>query len=618
MSDVGRRDLAFFGAAAAILAAFCRRALWSSSACLMNFGDLYAYHYPLRHAAASALQAGRLPFWNAYIFSGLPLAANPQAVLFYPPAILGYVFPLSAALTWDMYLHWLCAWLGWTLVGRREGLRSGEAFLIGAIFALCPFVVYRITEGIPTLLAALAWTPWCWLAWLGARRWWLAAAFALAFLSGHPQFLVFNAAAMALWALLRGEVSALGRLVREGAAAAALAAMQWLPTREFLAHSVRSHWPAAFSLGYSIDWPALATWISPGAWGDPLRRTYLGAPSVFFEGSGLFLGVVGLGLAAWGLRRRPRVRRLSLIAAGLFIAAGAHNPAYRWLLAHSPLSWLRTPSRALFFCLLGLLSAAGAGARSAGGPFRRRGLRAAVLILGLLDLVVWDARFAKPDDAGRYLAFNRPLAVLAGGAPLRVMTDPALASADKAMLYRARNVNGYDAFYLDGYAQFAARSEGRPAADASRTYLIDPNTPQMRELGVAYFISASGALVSARRSLPLIYAARESRPAQLPSLDLSLPRPEIWRARGVLPRGAARLVLSQPVYPGWRAWLDGRRAPISAWDGLLQSVAVPAAAAGRAFELDARYVPTGWTWLALAAALSWGLWLRIVTKEALA
>ena len=56
---------------------------------------------------ANPLQAGRLPFWNPYIFSGLPLAANSQAVVFYPLSVLGATLPLNLALTWDFAFHLL-------------------------------------------------------------------------------------------------------------------------------------------------------------------------------------------------------------------------------------------------------------------------------------------------------------------------------------------------------------------------------------------------------------------------------------------------------------------------------------------------------------------------------
>ena len=71
------------------------------------------------------------------------------------------------------------------------------------MFSLSPFLIYRVTEGIPTLLASLSWTPWCWLALQSGRPGFLAGVWAMQFLSGHPQFMVLNALGMALWAATR-------------------------------------------------------------------------------------------------------------------------------------------------------------------------------------------------------------------------------------------------------------------------------------------------------------------------------------------------------------------------------------------------------------------------------
>ena len=71
------------------------------------------------------------------------------------------------------------------------------------------------------------------------------------------------------------------------------------------------------------------------------------------------------------------------------------------------------------------------------------------------------------------------------GRPLRFASDPALANPNKAMLYRAMNVNGYEAFYLARYVPYAARAAGGPAADPSRTHLRRVDPPEIRTPGAA-------------------------------------------------------------------------------------------------------------------------------------
>lgn len=595
-----RRDGALTALWAAALGAWVLPGFLQWSRALYNFGDLYTYHYPLRHLVASTLQAGRLPFWNPYIFGGLPLAANPQTVLFYPVAVLGRLLPTLPALTLDAGLHLFWAGLGVVLLARQAGLRSSESWVLGVVYALSPMLVYRVTEGIPTLLAALAWVPWCWLAWLSGRRGFLGLVWALQLLCGHQQFLVINAAAMFL-----ARPASFLDFLREGLIALALTAVQWLPTWEFLGQSVRKGWPLSYSLGYSVDARTLLTLVDPAVWGDAVAKTYAGPPSVFFETSCAYMGALVPALAVIGLWRGPRRVPLTLAALGLFFAFGAHNPLYAKLLKDTPLGFLRTPSRWLLALDLGLLFAAGAALKKL-----RRGpgtvwARAALGVALIAELFVWDRRFLRSEDAWLYVRSSSTLPQQVGDAPFRIMTDVALANPNKTMLYRAMNVNGYEAFYLGRFPLYAARSEGGPAADASRSYLGKLATPEMRRLAVAYKLLADGSFGRDPGHLPLAYPADGGSPLPV-TLSLERPRPELWRAAGVWPSGADRLVLSQPLYPGWRALWNGRPVRLELWDGFLQAARAPASQkAGEPFVVEAGYAPTGWPLWAAFTALAW-------------
>ena len=602
------KDIRAFALLAGLALALLAPALFSPGTAVAGFGDLFAYHYPLRHLAAGAVQAGRLPFWNPYIFCGGPLAANSQAALFYPLSVLSRVLPLCLALSWDFAGHLVWGGLGLLLLARREGLRASSALFLACISCFSPFVLYRMTEGIPTLLASLAWAPWCWLAFLSPWSGGLAAAWALQFLSGHPQFLLANAAGMAAWALCRKERGRLlARFVLEGLGAAALAAVQWPDTWQFVSLSVRRGWPQTFLAAYSVSPRDLLTWLWPNALGNPLDGTWRDVPSVFFESAGVFIGWAGLLAAAAGLWRARAWRAAVLIGLGVFLALGWHNPLYR-LAAAGPAGLLRTPSRYLFLSLWGLVMAAGAGARRLEGILKPA-FKAFFLAAVVAQLLFWGRRFVGAESAARYLAKNPALAQAAGGRPLRILSDPSLASADKVMLYRAMNVNGYDAFYLAGYPAFAAASEGRAAADASRGYLERADTPLMRLAGVAYKLTAAGVLVSIPGALPLAYFA--SGPAALsvaPALSVDLPRPERWRVQGRAPAGADRLVVTVPAYPGWRAWLGAAPAALEPW-GFFQAVRLPRGAAGEAVDLRLDFRPAHWVPGVLTALLAWLVWL---------
>ena len=50
---------------------------------------------------------GTLPFWNPYLFSGIPFVTNMQASMFYPLGFLYYLFPPQSAYLYSTILHFI-------------------------------------------------------------------------------------------------------------------------------------------------------------------------------------------------------------------------------------------------------------------------------------------------------------------------------------------------------------------------------------------------------------------------------------------------------------------------------------------------------------------------------
>jgi hypothetical protein len=270
------------------------------------------------------------------------------------------------------------------------------------------------------------------------------------------------------------------------------------------------------------------------------------------------------------------------------------------------MAFLRTPSRYLLLSLWGLVLAAGAAARRLEAEGRRaRWARALLLAAVLGELLAWDGRFVSLERP-RALAPNPEVAAAVGGRAFRVLTDPELANPDKAMLYRARNANGYEAFFLAGFPEYAAKSEGRAAVDSSRSYLSRHDTPEMSRLGVATKLLAGGGFEPNPRALPLAHFEDGEGRVLPAAVSVDLPRAEAWSVRAAVPAGARRLVAAESDFPGWRAWLGGRPARLERWDGLVQSVELPPdAEPGQALELVLRYAPRLWGLWAGLSALAW-------------
>ncbi len=613
---MSRNDLLVLGLWCAALLALLSPVWARPGAVFFNHGDLYTYHVPLRSVTAGALQSGRLPFWDPYILLGVPQAANPQAALFYPAALLESLFPVARALAWDQIFHLLWAGLGVFLLARSQRLDRAGAAVLASAYALSPFLVYRVTAGIPTLLAALAWAPWLWLAWLSGGVLILAAALSLQLLSGHGQFLVVNLAAMGVWGLLHdGRGVLLGRLAAAGAAALALTAAQWMPTLQYLRHSVRSDWGGAMSGAYALPPGALWSWLNPDALGTPLNGGWRDAISVFYETCGGNVGPIALVLAAWGLvRGRRRLAAALLAAAGVLLAFGPRGPLSRAFLGFAVLSYLRTPSRWLFLSVWAAVLLAGTGWAAWSGLRRRPGARLLAAVAGFLTLAFWDAGFLRPQDPAPFLAPRARVAEALGGRPIRVLTDPDLANPDKTELYRLRNVNGYEAFYPEGVPAWAARAQGAPAADASRVFVSRWPSPELARAGVAARLSPAGVERAPAWALASFIDARGRR--VFPDPHLFPESPERWRVTGAVPRGAAAVALSEPAYPGWRAYAQGRAAALVPWDGVFQAVPLSLPAGAR-LDLTLQFAPTGWAWLAAFTAAAWAWWLAALSRAAL-
>ncbi|MFA5138508.1 MAG: hypothetical protein WC728_04680 [Elusimicrobiota bacterium] len=597
------RDLFFVLAIAGAVAALLSPVLAGPGLLLGNFGDIYAYHYPLRHLAAARLQAGELPFWNPYIFAGIPLLANSQAALFYPLSAFFQIFHLNHAFTLFAFAHLLLAGLGMHLLLRSRGLSPASSCCLALAFCLSPFVSFRLAQGIPTHLAALAYLPWCWLALESGKSWLLAGTLALQLLSGHPQFALIHWAAMAAYAVM--DKRRLKTLCVGTAGAAALSLIQAVPTAEFLSLCNRKMVPAVFLRAYSMPPAALASLFWPGYSGDPLTGDFPDDPSVFFETCTAYVGLLPLVLALWALARSRREAAFGwlLAAAGVVLALGRFDL--------SPAGLSRVPARFLLLTFWGLFLAAACGAKLVDGKAKPAWRLAAILFV-LGDLGMPASRYVYAEEPGPKLAADPVVAEALGGKLVRFASDPELANPNKAMLYRAMNVNGYDAAYLENYTRYVIRSEAPvPAVDPSRTHIRNVRSREMSRLGVGYTLSltelggayrrtkAGGVIYPVPGARPLAFLEGSSEP-----LEVESPRAERWIVKGRA--SGSGLVLAVPSSPGWKARLNGRPVPIRVVDGLLMGIDVPAA---DAFTAEFTFVPSFWPGLCLFGAVAWSFWL---------
>jgi hypothetical protein len=413
--------------------------------------DVLLFHLPLRVCFRNLVAGGVMPLWNPWLNGGQPILSNPSYAAFYPPTWLALPLPPEYALSVLAMLHAAIAFAGAWRLARQLGAGSGAAAL-AAVGYTGSGALLSLLEAY-TLFCSMAWLPWV-LA-LGDdamrrpagctwRRPALLAGLALAMqlLNGEPSTVVISGLGLLAFAAasLGGTAPAppaRSRPARAAAAwrvlvpplvAAALAAVQLLPTADRLAGTVRSEGLAAEEATlWSSSPERLVETAFPRFFGDPSR-----------QGEGLFFGrgvhdldypyvasiypgllVTLLGAAALALWPVPRRAAWVLcLAAGCFLALGRHNPLYeplRRLLP--PLAAMRYPERFILLAIAPLTFAAALGWQRLLDE-RRAGREQAAdlpLALGLVILVTAGALtgvvYLAPGTTAAWLADHAPLPV---------------------------------------------------------------------------------------------------------------------------------------------------------------------------------------------------------------
>jgi hypothetical protein len=387
---VGRRSLWFsIGVMVCATAALFGPALFSGQ--LIGGPDIFNEHYPIELILTDALRAGRLPFWNPYVFSGVPALADPQYMVLYPPLYwLRLLLPTPAAIGWSHVLHVLIGGLGMYGLARRFKLHPWISLTCGVIEIASGTVTLYISAGHVWLLYAFSWAPLAWLLITVALedRDWLALAgaslsIALIILTGHSIQLVILAfvGANGLFIcarlkappasghpLARARIAGLARLIGIFALGGGLAAAQIAPTLTLAGQS-------GLSAGYDVqaaDMLAvnpiqMLAWASPDftfalLTGGKVHRRY----DLLWHEWVVYIGVLPLLLFPLAYARkqtRAVAVFLGVIALlSMIFAMGRAGLLASWMYDWLPfLRVLRIPARAMVMWALGLTLLAGFG-----------------------------------------------------------------------------------------------------------------------------------------------------------------------------------------------------------------------------------------------------------------
>ncbi|MEW6568633.1 MAG: YfhO family protein [Chloroflexota bacterium] len=343
---------------------------------------------PWRAFALDSLRQGYLPLWNPYLGMGAPLVANYQSAVFYlPNALLALTGP-AAGNGWLVLVHWIWAGAGMILLARRLGASPLGQSISAVAWSLSSALVAR--AGFLSINATAAWIPWVIAASdrLGVESVgrlrprslvMLASALSAQWLAGHAQTAWYMLLLVVAWVGWRGArqggrhglLRAWARFGLVAALALALAAVQLLPTAEYLALSARQNGlDEAFALNYSL-WPwRILGLLLPGLFGSPARGDYWGYGNYWEDA--LYIGVLPLllaltvGLCALRGRssRTPEVRfLLGVTVVSMLLALGKNTPVFPFLFRHIPtFDLFQAPTRWNLLMVFSLALLAGLGA----------------------------------------------------------------------------------------------------------------------------------------------------------------------------------------------------------------------------------------------------------------
>jgi len=358
------------------------------------WNDFLEQNFVYRLFAAVSLKQGVMPFWNPYVFSGMPFFADVQAAVLYP---LNFIMTLFASSDWlspalceyQIIFHVALAGFFMYLLAREFGVNKSGAVISGITFMFCGFFTTHIFH--VNLVQTAAWFPL--VIFLFKRTIdkssllymaLTAITLCVMFLCGYPQLMVhiyYWLAAFYIFGLIvriRGKTALLSE-VKRGILFVALVALsigmssvQLMPTQELAKNSVRPKLEFNESCEGSFRPYRFITLLAPNYLGQPQKTQYWGISGDDVRGgihsyweTAIYVGVIPLTLAilAAFFARTPLTVFLSIMGIiSVMLAMGnsffLYGLAFKFLPA---LNSFRIPGRFAYLFSVSVALLAGTG-----------------------------------------------------------------------------------------------------------------------------------------------------------------------------------------------------------------------------------------------------------------
>lgn len=408
------------------------------------WNDFIEQNFPYRLFAAVSLKQGVLPFWNPYVFSGMPFFADVQAAVLYPLNLILTVFASHEWLDpiiveYQVIFHVVLAGAFMFLLARSWGCGRMAGVLSAATFMFCGFFTAHIFH--VNLIETAAWFPliiWLFDRTMKKSSMLYAAGTALvlcvAFLCGYPQLMLhiyYWLTAYFIFVLVMnikkgttakaeiGRGALLAIIVTLGLG---MSAIQLVPTQGLAENSVRPKLEFSESCEGSLRPYRFVTLLAPDFFGKPNHSQYWGiAENDFNSGAhyywetAIYTGIAPLVLAIITMffARTPLAIFLGIMGAlSLLLAMGDSFFMYGIFYHLLPgFKSFRVPGRFAFMFSLSISLLAGSGLQwlQTGGLVaiieKRRRLLFRILIGVSILFVLWGVAAASGAIKGGILDF---------------------------------------------------------------------------------------------------------------------------------------------------------------------------------------------------------------------
>ncbi|MBL4889779.1 MAG: YfhO family protein [Candidatus Lindowbacteria bacterium] len=341
---------------------------------VIYFRDIYRFFVPGKVVIANALLNGEFPFWNPYVFSGMPLLPQLGLGIAYPPNALFLIFDAGVAITWYIVPHYPATLMAMYLFLRTLKLRLLSSAAAATGYAWCGIMLSDSSFAshlpvflfAPLLLAVIQ-------TWDGRKLFVsVGILWAIVATTGSAERLLGLSLIMLLYSYLFFGRKKFGLCLIALASATLIVAPIWLPSVIYLKSESRRMagltWAEVSenSMGIVETFSFFLPFSFINADGNVAAKHIFSKgfplyPSIYAGVAGTFFflsATLGNSRKFWPenvTHRNPYLRFWFItICISMLLALGKHTPVFSLIWSYVPiLSNFRYPIKYLFFAVLG-------------------------------------------------------------------------------------------------------------------------------------------------------------------------------------------------------------------------------------------------------------------------